>query len=80
MLNGKNSKYIRRIRMISNNDTTQKPILETQIYFLNNEVNWCRSLLQHIVDHCNNDKLSPTEKVHAVGWLAKQGLKGIKEE
>jgi hypothetical protein len=66
--------------MIREYDSELIDILEGRINLLLNEVNWCQDILQKITDHCKNPTMTNEEKLHAVLWFTKQGLKSIRED
>jgi len=50
-----------------------------EILLLKNEVAWTHDILKRIVDIGSSDQ-DDKDKLHAIAWFAKQGLKAIREE
>jgi hypothetical protein len=50
------------------------------IDYIDAELAWCRDILKRIQELLNSTTATDAEKVEACKWLAKQGLKGEREE
>jgi hypothetical protein len=55
-------------------------ITEQHLLLLRTEVNWCHDILKRILETVQDTDPDPNARIYAIGWLAKQGLKGLRIE